>query len=785
MRLLLTDINDTTTAPRAPYLAAAASFALGWLVLAWPWLSGSVTIPWDAKAQFLPQIQFLASSFARGESPFWNPFVFSGHPQIADPQSMIFSPPFVILAGLNANPSAWAIDTTVFITILISGLALVAWFRDRSWHEAGAALAAIAFGFGAAMSWRIQHTGQILSLTMLPIVLLLLDRALATHTKTTHKVLYGLASGIAAAVLVLGRDQVALLSVYLLVAYALWRILQAPETITSLKRATLPLSVATFAGLALIALPILLTSALAFQSNRPDIDFAGAGAGSLHPVSILTLFAPDLFGSTGSSWEYWGAPSFPWHERWGQTGLFLAQNMGQLYVGAIPALLILIGLGSGTLFRREIVFFTAALAVMALYALGWYTPFFKLAHTVLPGISLFRRPADAVFLIGFLSAILAGYILHSLLTYAAHAAPARLTRGILLAAAVTLAAFATAIVLAIAMDHLGMATRPLLVSTAIFAIAAAILADAIWFNPIRPILAAGLLIVGTVADLAYQNAPGSATGLPPSTYDILAPNTKNELIAILKNKTAANASPTRRDRVELAGLGFATPNASITHRLENTLGYNPVRLGLYSQATGAGDTVGLTEQRQFSPMFPGYKSQLADLLGLAYIATSVPLQTLDPQARPEDFPLVAKTADGYVYENPRALPRAIFAASAAPADFDTILNTGKWPDSDLSGTVLLSPDDERESGLIATRGHGTVAITKYSNTKVEIKVDSTRGGFVVLNDLWHPWWIATLEDGTPAPILRANVLFRAVRVPNGRHTVTFTFAPIRGVLTRR
>ncbi len=783
MRLTLPD-DESQSPSCAPYLAAAVAFALAWLVLAWPWLGGRVTIPWDAKAQFLPQIQFLADSLARGESPFWNPFVFAGHPQIADPQSMIFSPPFFILAALNAKPSAWAVDATVFITILVSGLALIAWFRDRGWHEAGAALAAIAFGFGAAMSWRIQHTGQVVSLAMLPIVLLLLDRALAVRASTVRTTLSGLATGIAAAFLVLGRDQVALLSVYLLAAYVLWRILQAPDPAASFKRATLPLSVATLAGLALIALPILLTAALALQSNRPDIDFVGAGAGSLHPVSALTLFAPDLFGSTGSSWEYWGAPSFAWHERWGQTGLFLAQNMSQLYLGAIPALLILIGLGSGVLFRRDIAFFTIALAVMSLYALGWYTPVFKLAHTFFPGISLFRRPADAVFLIGFLAAILAGYTAHTLLTYAVHTTPARLSRGIVLAAAITFAAFAAAIILAVAMNHVGMASHPLVTSAAIFAVAAAIIADAVWFNPIRPRLAAGLLVAFTVADLAYQNAPGSATGLPPSAYDILDPKTNNETIAILKAKTAANASPTRRDRVELVGLGFASPNASITHRLENTLGYNPVRLRQYSRASGASDTSGLSQDRKFTPMFPSYKSKLADLLGLTYIATSVPLQTLDPQAKPEDFPLVAKTTDGFVYENPRALPRAIFAASAAPADFDTILNTGNWPDSDLSGTVLLSPDDERESGLIATRGHGTVAIKLYSNTRIDIGVESTRGGFVVLNDLWHPWWVATL-DGTPAPILRANVLFRAVRVPPGRHTVSFTFAPIRSVLSRR
>ena len=45
-------------------LAAVAAFTAIWLVFAWPWLSGRVTIPWDGKAHFAPQVQFLAASDA-------------------------------------------------------------------------------------------------------------------------------------------------------------------------------------------------------------------------------------------------------------------------------------------------------------------------------------------------------------------------------------------------------------------------------------------------------------------------------------------------------------------------------------------------------------------------------------------------------------------------------------------------------------------------------------------------------------------------------------------------
>src|SRR6188474_3572097 len=76
--------------PAWPMLWPLVSFAAAALVIGWPWLLGKVTIPWDAKATFQPQIQFLALSLAGGQSPFWLPFAFSGHPQIAYPQAMIF-----------------------------------------------------------------------------------------------------------------------------------------------------------------------------------------------------------------------------------------------------------------------------------------------------------------------------------------------------------------------------------------------------------------------------------------------------------------------------------------------------------------------------------------------------------------------------------------------------------------------------------------------------------------------------------------------------------------------
>src|SRR5215470_7572392 len=79
---------DATHVRGQSLAAACAIFLLAFLLPAWPWLSGAVTIPWDAKSQFFPPVQFLASSLARGEWPWWTPNIFAGASMICDPQSL-------------------------------------------------------------------------------------------------------------------------------------------------------------------------------------------------------------------------------------------------------------------------------------------------------------------------------------------------------------------------------------------------------------------------------------------------------------------------------------------------------------------------------------------------------------------------------------------------------------------------------------------------------------------------------------------------------------------------
>lgn len=775
------------------YVAACVVFVVGWAILGAPWLSGAVTIPYDAKAHFQAQVQFLAQAIHSGQSPFWAPNVFAGSPQIADPQSLIFSPA-LLLALFNSSPSFQAVDALVLATLGLGGLAVIGYFHDRGWRPAGAVVAALAFAFGASAAWRIQHVGQIESYVFFALTLFLLARALARCSWA-----WGVAAGVSAAMMLVKPDQVAFLAAFILAGVVLDHLI-GEGALSRARRAIAPLAAATIAGLAIIVIPVLMTYLFATESNRPDFSFADAGFGSLHPASLLTMIVGDLFGAKDPTVEFWGPSSSAWNP--GE--LSLSQNMGQMYLGASPALVILtLGVFRGYAFARPIRLFTIASVILTFYALGWYTPVFRWFFDLVPGVDVFRRPADATFLIGALLSIVAGYCVHRFLA----AAPGR-NDWIAAFFGVALIA-ACAIVAAMVAQHvhrLDVALRPILFSMLWLAAAGAALLTA---HRMRGRFAALAIVIPAallVADLRANNGPNESTALPPTAYDILDPNTKNETIAFLKEHLIQKGPSDRRDRVELVGLGFAWPNAGLVHGFDHTLGYNPLRLAEFSDATGAGDTIAGPEQKQFTAIFPRYNCRLANLLGLRYVVSSVPIEKVDPHFRPGDLQFIKRTRDGYIYENPRARPRVMFASDWRLSDFDSIVETGRWPEFDPARTVLLDSDPAAAHPHIpapassphvasAALGVGEFAsvmfpeppapskatIARYENTEIEIDVDAGQAGFVVLNDVWHPWWTATV-DNEPATILKANVLFRAVQVPAGRHKVRFSFKPVDGAL---
>ncbi|HEX5066844.1 MAG TPA: YfhO family protein, partial [Myxococcota bacterium] len=59
---------------------------------------------------------------------------------------------------------------------------------------------------------------------------------------------------------------------------------------------------------------------------------------------------------------------------------------------------------------------------------------------------------------------------------------------------------------------------------------------------------------------------------------------------------------------------------------------------------------------------------------------------------------------------------------------------------------------------------------------ISLHTRGERPAAIVLADAWFPGWEARV-DGVQAPLLRANLAFRAVAVPAGEHEIELRYRP--------
>jgi hypothetical protein len=94
------------------------------------------------------------------------------------------------------------------------------------------------------------------------------------------------------------------------------------------------------------------------------------------------------------------------------------------------------------------------------------------------------------------------------------------------------------------------------------------------------------------------------------------------------------------------------------------------------------------------------------------------------------------------------------------------------PELDLEREVILAPPARPASVVASFRGSSR--ITRRLLDRVSIEAELSHPGYVVVLEAWDAGWTASV-DGAPAEVLKANVLFRAVPVPAGRHRVELRY----------
>jgi hypothetical protein len=714
----------------------------------------------DLFTYYLPVKRFLVRSWREdGEVPLWNPYLFAGSPFLHDPQVAAFYPPQLPLYLLPEDRLGAAMSWLLVAHVILAGCAACAYARGQGLGPFAAGVAGLGYMF--AGKWLLHLLGgahvTFAPLAWLPLVLLALEQALgrAGRGEAAAALAWGAGAGLIFGVAVLGAQPQ--LPFYAGLFVALWTLGPVLEqagflggggarsrrrTAGALLRWVGLGAWAALWAVGLAAVQLLPTLEATRETSRymigPPEDAPVAGA----IWSITSAVGPPL---AGPSWEYQGGLGVIW-----LMAAALAPVLGRgrvRFQAAVCLALVLFALGGGTLLRG------------------------------LPGFALFRAPVRMFLVAAFPIAFLAATTTQQLL-----AAPPPLgrCRRVMLVVLLVAALSVAGQVLALMArgrgpeSHLHVYWASLLVTV-----------PAAFWLPGRLARPGGGwgLVWGAVLLIDLWALASPLVHVRPEE-ELYAPSD------CLRPLIEAGPSAGRvldRDVPGRPGdtpLGFALP---LVLGIESERGYNSFDVYRYKEYVQLiSDTDDPVTPLEGVPNFPIKNKRLLDLLATGYLLQPSALPAEGTGWRPVETDEAPRAFCGIggglrqlppytLYRNDDAFPRAFLVPAAAPLPARPRLRAALKA-TDFTRTVLLDGGPAVPDAAPAGGTPGRASIRAYRPNRVTIDVQGAGPEYLVLADQWYPGWVAAV-DGAPAPLYRANVLFRAVPVPAGRHEVVFTFDP--------
>ena len=140
---------------------------------------------YDVYRYFAPITFLVDHCIHTGEFPLWNPLTYCGMPVTGNPQSFLFYIPHLIRSLLTFNPTPERSNITLAIMwglhLIFMGFCTYLLGRSHKLTFSGSLTAAAAFVFSALMVRRMGEYHFITSLAWMPLLLLLIKKAIDTE----------------------------------------------------------------------------------------------------------------------------------------------------------------------------------------------------------------------------------------------------------------------------------------------------------------------------------------------------------------------------------------------------------------------------------------------------------------------------------------------------------------------------------------------------------------------------------------------------------------------------
>jgi hypothetical protein len=737
----------------------------------------------DVLTQYLPWYTYAGERLRALEVPGWNPHQFSGAPFAGDPQSGWLYLPVMLLFPFMSGVTAF--KAMIAVQLAVAGLATYALARLLGIGVVGGVLAAVVFEFGPLLYHNtLCCTVRAQLAPWIPVALLGVEWALRARRRRDRLAPWFL-TGLAISQMLAGwLGQGALNGLLVVAGYVAYRAVLSPprgdRTVGSRVVDCLTTGAAVLAlGLALGAAGLLPRLAVNAETNLAGGDYTGVEGFSGGPKTVAELLADVLADG-------------PDHR-----------------AVAVGGVAIVLSLLAPVLARRRfavpyfaaltVIVFVLSLDTTPLHRLFYLVPAFRNLHE--------HNPAHVTAVVMIGPAILSGATIESLATQQRRgllvpivAAPLLMVvlvaeslrnQGVVVGWPPLVAAAATTLLVGVVLGvNLGL-TRG--VAWGRFARLATPLIVAVAF-----VLPTGLEIAGSITgrghhagwDRHWDPAPRWALAVEAETATTdpggageflqtrLAENGPFRYVGYAGNGYPDEAgrrsySGRRAEPAVLAILVNARPLALGLYEIQ---GYNPVQLQRYAEfilaLNGEGQDYHWAHLRA-----AGVSSPLINLLNVRYVLVDLGL----PPERADVAALIAGRREVFrnelvvVYENDDALPHAWIVhdvQTVGRGEALPLLSAGAI-DPRLTALVEGEPPPVAPP---AASGAESARVTRYEPEAIEIRVDATAPGLLVVSEVYASGWRAYV-DGAEVEILPTDHVLRGVPIPAGPSVVELRYEP--------
>lgn len=739
----------------------------------------------DLSSYHWPHHVWSQRTLVNGESTFWDPNPGGGYATAGDPALLTFFPPAIVLRFL---PGVVGFNLLIALPFPLAALGMYLFIRRHASHPASA-LAACVYALSGPILSTANCNNIAWCCAFIPWILLSVDR-LAIRPSARGMALTTL---LFALDLCAGEPVTLFWTAVLATLYAAFAAPTSAPGWRSRAKTTAATIGAGLLGAALSAIQVLPM----IEATRVSIRGAGRlqDTWSLHPLRTLEAVLPNLFGN------FLGLPDeiSPW---------LLAVNSDRdplllsTYVGVGTLLLAVLGIVGAR--NRRWAYFWSAVGVIALFlAFGSNTPIYPGLQKILPFLEVFRFPTRIVVFTALALAPLAAAGWDALVEIADERLSKRrllvpfVAAGLLAGASGLLAFLALAspgsldspiLRLATALGIPGSLENMVFLASSIGRTAPQLcaltlaVAGAMWLAVARTDVAmlahGGLIVVLSVELLAANiglNPTMDVANLSQPSWVETTRAHPHDRVQVIRAIAQEVHTPGPDDPPRIPLIDDIPPTAYLPI-YHTALGAYPSLIGVREvitpEITGLRRIEYLALTGFYETTTPETRYRFLNWAGARYVVASSPPPIPATPIQPlSDLPSVTL----YETSSPGSRVQIIRTGSIEPSVPEQVKHLF-LPSFDPTTQLLLEAEPPPPAGVSGTAQDTSARIVKETTTSVDVEASvAGDAAYLMLLDTYDESWRVEV-DGAAAQLLRADGIFRAVRLAPGPHTVRFHYA---------